>query len=45
VKTLRIEAEGPKEIKAGDIVADGQVEILNPGQQILTISEGGRYFE
>ncbi len=42
VKTLRIEAEGPKEIKAGDIVADGQVEILNPGHHLLTISEGGR---
>jgi DNA-directed RNA polymerase subunit alpha len=41
-KTLRIEADGPREIKAGDIVADGQVEILNPGQHVLTISEGGR---
>jgi DNA-directed RNA polymerase subunit alpha len=41
-KTLRIEAEGPREIKAGDIIADGQVEILNPGQHVLTISEGGR---
>jgi DNA-directed RNA polymerase subunit alpha len=42
VKTIRIDAEGPKEIKAGDIIADGQVEILNPGHHILTISEGGR---
>ncbi len=42
VKTLRIEADGPKEIKAGDIIADGQVEILNPGHHVLTISEGGR---
>jgi len=42
VKTIRIEADGPKEIKAGDIIADGQVEILNPGHHILTISEGGR---
>ncbi len=41
-KTIRIEAEGPREIKAGDIVADGQVEILNPGHHILTLSEGGR---
>ena len=41
-KTLRIEAEGPREVKAGDIVADGQVEILNPGHHILTLSEGGR---
>jgi len=42
VKTIRIEADGPKEIKAGDIIADGQVEILNPGHHVLTISEGGR---
>jgi DNA-directed RNA polymerase subunit alpha len=42
VKTIRIDAEGPKEIKAGDIIADGQVEILNPGHHLLTISEGGR---
>jgi DNA-directed RNA polymerase subunit alpha len=41
-KTIRIEAEGPKEVKAGDIIADSQVEILNPGQHVLTISEGGR---
>ena len=42
LKTIRIEAEGPREIKAGDIIADGQVEVLNPGQHVLTISEGGR---
>ena len=41
-KSIRIEAEGPREIKAGDIVADGQVEILNPGHHVLTLSEGGR---
>ncbi len=41
VKTLRIEADGPREIKAGDIQADGQVEILNPGHHLFTISEGG----
>ena len=42
VKTLRIEADGPREIKAGDIITDAQVEVLNPGHHILTISEGGR---
>ena len=41
-KTGRIEADGPKEIKAGDIIVDGQVEVLNPGHHVLTISEGGR---
>src|SRR6476661_3245605 len=42
VKTLRIEAEGPKEVKAGDIIADPEVEILNPGHHICTVSEGGK---
>src|SRR5690349_5971402 len=41
-KTLRIEAEGPKEVKAGDIIADQDVEILNPGHHICTVSEGGK---
>ncbi len=41
-KTIRIEAEGPKEVKAGDIIADDQVEILNPGHHVCTVSEGGR---
>jgi DNA-directed RNA polymerase subunit alpha len=41
-KTIRIDAEGPREITAGDIVADGQVEVLNPGHHVLTLSEGGR---
>ena len=41
-KVIRIEVEGPKEIKAGDIIADDQVEILNPGHHICTLSEGGK---
>jgi len=41
-KTLRIEVEGPKEVKAGDIIADDQVEILNPGHHVCTVSEGGK---
>jgi DNA-directed RNA polymerase subunit alpha len=41
-KTLRIEAQGPKEIKAGDIQVDDQVEVLNPGHHIGTLSEGGK---
>jgi DNA-directed RNA polymerase subunit alpha len=41
-KTLRIEAVGPKEIKAGDILVDDQVEVLNPGHHIGTLSEGGK---
>jgi DNA-directed RNA polymerase subunit alpha len=42
VKTIRIEAEGPKDIKAGDIIGDDQIEILNPGHHICTLSEGGK---
>ncbi|MBX7096266.1 MAG: DNA-directed RNA polymerase subunit alpha [Myxococcaceae bacterium] len=41
-KTLKIEAEGPREVKAGDIIADDQVEILNPGHHVCTIADGGK---
>ena len=40
-KTLRIDAKGPGEVKAGDIITDGTVEILNPDLHIATVSEGG----
>lgn len=40
-KSLVIEADGPREVKAGDIVGDQDVEVLNPGHHICTISEGG----
>ena len=39
---LKIEVEGPKDVKAGDIIADDQVEILNPGHHICTVAEGGK---
>ncbi len=42
VKTIRIEVEGPKEVKAGDIITDDQVEVLNPGHHIATVAEGGK---
>jgi DNA-directed RNA polymerase subunit alpha len=42
VKTLRLEVEGPKDVKAGDIITDDQVEILNPGHHICTVSDGGK---
>jgi len=41
-KTLRIEASGPREVKAGDIIVDDQVEILNPGHHVCTVGEGGK---
>jgi DNA-directed RNA polymerase subunit alpha len=40
--TLRVEAVGPTVVKAGDIQADGEVEILNPEQVIATIDNEGR---
>jgi DNA-directed RNA polymerase subunit alpha len=38
VKVLYIKAKGPAEIKAKDIVPDADVEIFNPDQTVLTIS-------
>jgi DNA-directed RNA polymerase subunit alpha len=38
VKVLYIKAKGPAEITAKDIVPDADIEILNPDQPILTIS-------
>ena len=40
-KTLRIDVKQHGEVKAGDIITDGTVEILNPDLHIATVSEGG----
>src|SRR4030042_2020485 len=40
-KTLRLEARGKGEIKAGDIITDGTVEILNPDHHIVSLSADG----
>ena len=40
-KVLRIEVKGEGEVKAGDIITDGTVEVLNPDLHIATVSEGG----
>lgn len=40
-KTLRIDVKGPADVKAGDIITDGTVEVLNPDLHIATVSEGG----
>lgn len=42
VKTIRIEADGPKVITAGDLITDDQVEVLNPGHHICSIAAGGK---
>ena len=39
-KTVYIEAVGPCEVTAGDIKADGEVEILNPELHIATLDTG-----
>ena len=39
-KTMSITCKGPGEVKAGDIVADSSIEILNPELHIATVEEG-----
>ena len=39
-KTVYIEAVGPCEVTAGDIKADGEVEVLNPELHIATLDNG-----
>ena len=41
-KTLRIDFNGEGEVKAGDIITDGTVEVLNPDLHIATVSKGGK---
>jgi DNA-directed RNA polymerase subunit alpha len=40
---VRIEKDGPCEVKAGDIQAGDQIEVLNPDHVICTVSKGGRF--
>jgi len=41
---VRVEAQGPGEVTAGDIIAGPEVEILNPDLHIATLDEGGRLY-
>lgn len=41
-KVLRIEAEGPGAVTAGDIIADADVDILNPELHIATLEDNGK---
>ena len=41
-KTVRIEAEGPCEVTGASILADSEVEILNPELHIATLDEGAK---
>ncbi len=42
--TLRLEAEGPQIITAGDIITGPDVEILNKDLYIATINEDGSLY-
>lgn len=42
--TLRIEAQGPTEIKAGDIITGPDVEIINKDHHIATVNEDGNLY-
>jgi len=39
-KTIRLDVKGEGEVKAGDIITDSSVEVLNPDLHIATLSEG-----
>ncbi|MGB9629323.1 MAG: DNA-directed RNA polymerase subunit alpha [Thermodesulfobacteriota bacterium] len=41
-KTIRVKAEGPKVLKAGDFQTGDAVEILNPDHYIATLSKDGK---
>jgi DNA-directed RNA polymerase subunit alpha len=41
-KTIRVKAEGPTVLKAGDIITGDAVEILNPDQYVATLSRDGK---
>jgi len=41
-KTIRVKAEGPKVLKAGDILTGDAVEILNPDHYVATLSRDGK---
>ena len=41
VKTIKINFKGEGEVKAGDIITDSSIEILNPDLHIATVAEGG----
>ncbi len=42
VTTIKLVKEGPAVVKAGDIICDADLEVLNPDQYICTVDDGGR---
>ena len=43
-KTVIIDVVGEKEVTAGDIKVDSDIEILNPEHHICTVGEGDRFY-
>jgi len=41
-KTIRLKAEGPKVLKAGDILTNDAVEVLNPDHYVATLSRDSK---
>ena len=39
---LRIEAKGPGEVKAGDIVCEAGIEVVNPNKHLATLNKGAK---
>ncbi|MHB1954660.1 MAG: DNA-directed RNA polymerase subunit alpha [Sulfobacillus sp.] len=40
--TIRIDKTGPAEVTAADVLADADVDVLDPSQHIAQVDEGGR---
>ncbi|MHB1394253.1 MAG: DNA-directed RNA polymerase subunit alpha [Clostridia bacterium] len=43
-KIIKIDVQGEREIKAGDIICDADIEIINPDLHIATLDEGHRFY-
>jgi DNA-directed RNA polymerase subunit alpha len=43
-RTLKIDVSGKKEVKAGDIISDSSIEIINPDHHIATLSDEARLY-
>ncbi|MEW6032577.1 MAG: DNA-directed RNA polymerase subunit alpha [Bacillota bacterium] len=44
LRVIRVEAEGEREVKAGDIIVGPDIEILNPDLHLATLAKDGRLY-